>query len=340
MPAFMLPNDRRVMRAAEAETATAQSFLGVAPSFFAGVRSSREKRRIDFVTLGVAIAVYGAFVALTLLFNSLPLWFAAPLGSLLLAWHGSLQHETIHGHPTSSRRVNRLLGGVPLALWIPYSIYRETHLRHHRHEGRYLTHVDRDPESFYLRPGTLAAAGVIRRFIHRANCTFAGRMTIGPAIAIGTFWLSEVRKLRAGDTRHRLVWSVHLLWIAAVLAWVAGVCHISLLVYVAFVVYPGVSVSQLRSFAEHRADGNPRGRTRVVETNPLWSLIFMNNNLHIAHHAHPRLPWHQLPQAWRRMRGAVTDPDLVVRGGYAEVVRNYLLQPLITPEHPGRDESL
>jgi hypothetical protein len=35
----------------------------------------------------------------------------------------------------------------------------------------------------------------------------------------------------------------------------------------------------------------------------------------------------------------VTDPDLVVRGGYTEVVRNYLLQPLITPEHPDRNES-
>ena len=125
----MLPNDRRVMRAAEAETVTARSFLEVAPPFLAGVRSSHEKRRIDFVTLGVAFAVYGAFVTLTFLFNSLPLWLAAPLGSLLLAWHGSFQHETIHGHPTSSRRINRLLGGVPLALWIPYSIYRETHLK-------------------------------------------------------------------------------------------------------------------------------------------------------------------------------------------------------------------
>ena len=335
----MLPNDRRVMRAAEAETVTARSFLEVAPPFLAGVRSSQEKRRIDFVTLGVAFAVYGAFVTWTLLFNSLPLWFAAPLGSLLLAWHGSFQHETIHGHPTSSRRINRLLGGVPLALWIPYSIYRETHLKHHRHAGRYLTDVDRDPESFYLRPGTLAAAGVISRAIHQANCTFAGRMTIGPAVAIGTFWRSEARKLRAGDSRHVLAWSLHLFWIAAVLAWVVGVCHISLPVYAALVVYPSVAVSQLRSFAEHRADSNPRGRTRVVESNPLWSLIFLNNNLHIAHHAHPRLPWHRLPQAWRRMRGAVTDPDLVVRGGYTEVVRNYLLQPLITPEHPGRDES-
>ena len=332
----MLPNDRRVMRAVETETVTGRSFLEIAPPFVTGARVS-QKRHVDFITLGVAFAVYGAFVALTLFFNNLPLWLAAPLGSLLLAWHSSFQHETIHGHPTSSRRVNRLLGGIPLALWIPYRVYRETHLRHHRHEGRYLTEVGRDPESFFLRPGTLASAGRIRRLIHQANCTLAGRFILGPAVAIVTFWLGEARQARAGDNRRILIWSLHFVWVAAVLAWVVGVCHISLLVYVALVVYPSVSVTQLRSFAEHRADPSPRRRTRVVESNALWSLIFLNNNLHIAHHAQPKLPWHRLPAAWRRMRSAVGDPDLVLRGGYTEVVRNHLLQPLITPEHPGRN---
>jgi fatty acid desaturase len=75
----------------------------------------------------------------------------------------------------------------------------------------------------------------------------------------------------------------------------------------------------------------------VVESNALWSLIFLNNNLHIAHHAQPKLPWYRLPAAWRRMRSAVGDPDLVLRGGYTELVRNHLLQPLIAPEHPGRN---
>ncbi len=333
----MLPNDRRLMRAVEAETVTAQSFPEIAPHYLAGARISHEKRRVDFITLGIAFAVYGAFITLTLFFNSLPLWLAAPLGSLLLAWHGSFQHETIHGHPTSSRRINRLLGGIPLALWIPYPVYRETHLRHHRHEGRYLTEVGRDPESFYLRAGTLASVGLVRRLVHEANCTLAGRLLVGPAVAIATFWVGEVRKVRAGDRRRILIWSLHLCWAAAVLAWVVGVCHISWLVYLALVVYPSVSVSHLRSFAEHRVDSSPFRRTRVVECRAFWSLIFLNNNLHIAHHAHPKLPWYRLPASWRRMRGAVRDPALVVRGGYTEVMRNHLLQPLITPEHPGRN---
>jgi hypothetical protein len=37
------------------------------------------------------------------------------------------------------------------------------------------------------------------------------------------------------------------------------------------------------------------------------------------------------------MRGSVRDPGLVIRGGYREVIRNYLFRPLISAEHPGSD---
>jgi fatty acid desaturase len=107
-----------------------------------------------------------------------------------------------------------------------------------------------------------------------------------------------------------------------------------LTVYILLVIYPSMSLSHVRSFAEHRADVDSRLRTRVVEASPLWALIFLNNNLHIAHHAHPRLPWYQLPRAWRRIRRSVDDSRLVFRGGYRQVVRKYLFRPYISPEHP------
>jgi fatty acid desaturase len=233
-----------------------------------------------------------------------------------------------------------MLGALPLSLWIPYRIYRETHLRHHRHEGRHLTDVSRDPESFYLRPGTLARVGVIRRAVHLANCTLAGRIVFGPAVAITTFWANEVRKIRAGNTRRLLIWSRHTAAVSALLLWIVAVCHIPLYVFLLLIVYPGISLSHLRSFAEHRADVNSRRRTRVVEAHPVLALIFMNNNLHIAHHAHPDLPWHQLPRAWRQMRDSVKDSSLVIQGGYREVVRHYLFRPLITAEHPDAHASV
>src|ERR1700729_1505215 len=72
--------------------------------------------RLSWRTLGVACVILGGFALWSLYFNTLPLWLSAPLGSVLLTWYGSLQHETIHGHPTRSRRLNSVIGGFPLSL--------------------------------------------------------------------------------------------------------------------------------------------------------------------------------------------------------------------------------
>ena len=290
-------------------------------------------RRFDFRTLSLAAAILGGFLLWTLSFTALPLWLAAPLGAVLLSWYGSLQHETIHGHPTRSKRINALIGGLPLSLWVPYAIYRETHVRHHRHSGQRLTEVGHDPESFYLPPGHLAKVGALRRAALQANCTLAGRILVGPAIAIATFATSELRKARA-NRRYRWIWFRHALGVAAVLAWSVGVCHIPLWGYLFLVVYPSISLTHLRSFAEHRADDHSHLRTNVVEAGPVWSLLFLNNNLHVAHHLHPHVPWHQLPGVWRRMQSTSFSAGVVFRGGYREVIKTYLFRPFITPEHP------
>jgi fatty acid desaturase len=287
---------------------------------------------LNWRTVCVACIILGGFLLWSLSFSLLPLWLAAPIGSVLLTWYGSLQHETIHGHPTRSRRINSAIGGLPLSLWVPYPIYRLTHIQHHRHAGRRLTEVGHDPESFYLPPGHLAGVGRVRRVILQANCTLAGRLTLGPAVAMATFWSEELRQART-DPRRRRIWIGHVLGTAGVLGWVCGVCHIPLLVYLLLVVYPSISLTHLRSFAEHRADDHSQQRTNVVEANPFWALIFLNNNLHVAHHAQPHVPWHELPRIWRGMRRANVRSGRVFKG-YGQVAREYLLRPFITAEHP------
>lgn len=305
------------------------------------VRASAETRRFEIPTLLVAVAVYGGFALTTWFFRDLPMLLAAPLLAVLLAWYGSLQHETIHGHPTSSRGVNLMLARLPLTLWIPYDIYRSTHLQHHRHGGRHLTEVFRDPESFYLPAGTLRRAGALTRALHSINCTLAGRLILGPCISIARFWLSEARLMWRGDRGRVIIWTRHVPAVAVVLVWIVGVCHIPFLVYAAFVVYPSVALAHLRSFAEHRADAESHLRTAAVEAGPLWALIFLNNNLHIAHHAYPKLAWYELPHAWRHMRDAAVASGRVFRGGYGEVFRQYLFRPVISVEHPapGRGDA-
>jgi fatty acid desaturase len=159
------------------------------------------KGQLDVPTLVIAVAVYGGFVVVTWFFRDPSILIAAPLGALLLTWYGSLQHETIHGHPTASRRLNAMIAGLPLSLWIPYGIYRSTHLQHHRHGGRHLTEVSRDPESFYLQSGDFTKSGMLARALHSANCTLAGRLIVGPAIAMVKLWASEALMVLSGD-RH------------------------------------------------------------------------------------------------------------------------------------------
>jgi fatty acid desaturase len=79
-----------------------------------------EVRAWDLPTIGVSLVLYAGFAAVTWYWHDLPIWFAGPLTAILLAWHGSLQHETIHGHPTPFRWLNTLFGAPPLALWLPY----------------------------------------------------------------------------------------------------------------------------------------------------------------------------------------------------------------------------
>ncbi len=279
--------------------------------------------KVESVTLFIALSIHAGFVALTLSYHLLPHWLFAVCGSVLLAWYGSLQHETIHGHPTSSRRFNSLLGALPLSLWLPYTLYQESHLRHHRHEGHYLTDVDRDPESFYWSAPTSVGNGRFSRTMAYFHSTLAGRLLLGPVLMLCRFWACEASKIRRGVGFRRVLWMRHAAGLSMVIGWLMFVCHVPLPFYALCLVYPSISLGLLRSFAEHRADGDIRRRTRVVESGRFWSLLFLNNNLHIAHHAHPHLPWYELPSAWSAMRRQLAAPELVMAGGYLEVARRY-----------------
>jgi fatty acid desaturase len=167
-----------------------------------------------------------------------------------------------------------------------------------------------------------------------------GRLTLGPALSIYRFWGAEFRRLRAGDVSRIRVWARHAASVAVVLAWVTGICHVSPAVYALAVVYPSISLNHLRSFAEHRSHADPRLRTNVVETGWVFSLLFLNNNLHIAHHAKPSMPWYRLPRAWREMTPEAARTGATVSPGYRHLIRSYWIRPIIAEEYPVADGVL
>ncbi len=286
-------------------------------------RARRAAACFEAPTWILVFTIYGGWLALTFWWRALPIWAAAPAGAWLCAWHMSLQHELIHGHPTRSVRINGALAWPPLNLWLPYAIFREEHLCHHR--DAHLTDPLEDPESTYMAPHAWATAGRWHRALHTLCNTLPGRLVLGPACTIARFWLSRTH------VPARVLLG-HAAGVALILFWVCGLCRIGPLTYAACFIYPGTALIMLRSLAEHRAAARPEDRTAVVERGGLLGLLFLYNNLHVLHHEHPSIPWYALPAQWRLSRGTL----LRARRGpvyrsYLEVAARYFWRP----HHPG-----
>ncbi len=296
----------------------------------------RGSAAVEWPTVLLIAGVYAAFGLVTWHADALPWWLLLPAGAYLVGLHGSLQHEAVHGHPTRSRTLNEALVFPSLALWVPYRRYRRLHLMHHR--DAFITDPIEDPESWYVLPETWHALARSLRWLMIANNTLAGRLLLGPAIAACRFVASDLHAMATGRDREVMAaWALHGASLAVTLVWVVGVCGMDIGRYVALFAYPGTALTLLRSFAEHRAHSLVEARSAVIETNPAMALLYLNNNLHAAHHANPQTPWYRLPAYYRRFR-----EDLVARNeryliaGYGSLVRHYLLRPKEAVPHPFR----
>lgn len=278
--------------------------------------------------------IYLSWGLITYFHQVLPLWVLMPLGAVLIAWHGSFQHEAVHDQFSSKRWLNDLIAYPPLTLWLPYPIYRNTHRAHHNFN--ILTDPRRDPESFYVDQASWSRMPIGVRRVLTCHNTLAGRMVIGPFLVIGQFLGAEIRALRSGDRQHVLAWLLHLPAAALIVSWLVIVTDMPLSTYLGCFVLPGLSLTLVRSFAEHKAAGTPLERTAVVEAGSFFSLLFLNNNLHYAHHRRPDLPWQALAGYYRNHRQKLLHENggLCYEGGYREVARRFLIRPVDRPEHP------
>ncbi len=300
-----------------------------------GRRSPRHS--VEWPTVVLAVVIYAGWGLLTFFHAIIPWPLLALGGGWFVAWHMSLQHEVLHGHPTRHRRLNDAIGFPPLTLWLPYMAYRAIHLRHHRDE--HLTDPLEDPETYYLTPERFGRLGAPARALLRFRNTFLGRITFGAQRSMVLFLWVHLGHCLRGNRAELRVWLPHLMGVAVVLAWVCGVCHMSIWTYVLCFVVTSRSLASIRSFAEHRAAAEHEERTAIVENAPILGLLFLYNNLHAVHHTRPGLPWYRIPAYFRAHREAIIAANGgFVYDGYADVVMRYLVTPHHEGPHPG-DEA-
>lgn len=299
----------------------------------------RATRRFEWPTVLLLIATYAAWMTgLT----TASAWFL-PLGMILVtlagALHSSLTHEVLHGHPFRNKILNGALVFLPLTLFIPYLRFKDTHLAHHL-DSR-LTDPYDDPESNYLDPSVWDRLSKPVQTVLMVNNSLAGRMILGPAIAQWVFMRADWRLIRAGDRRVALGWVLHVAGLIPVL-WI--VQTYGQMPWWAFLIssYAALSILKIRTFLEHQAHDRPRGRTVIIEDRGLLAFLFLNNNFHVVHHMHPKLPWYKLPGLYFQHRDRyLRCNDGYMYKSYGQILRKHLWRAKDPVPHPlwSRDQS-
>lgn len=257
------------------------------------------KHHVEWRTLLVIVACTALVVLICLFGSAITLWVAVPVLSVLVALHSSVQHEVLHGHPFRVRWLNEWLVFVPFGLFIPYIRFRDTHLVHHRDEQ--LTDPYDDPESNYLDPLIWQRLPSWMQAILMFNNTLFGRMLIGPLVGLWYFYKTDIVAMKRGNLS---VISAYLLHFSGLLLWFWWLLSYSTLPLWTHVVaaYVALMLLRVRTYLEHQAHLDVKGRTVIVEDTGFFAFLFLNNNLHLVHHTHPQAPWYTLPSLYRANR--------------------------------------
>ena len=292
--------------------------------------------KTEWRTLALIGACYGLWLAGGLawttsnwIFSLVGLLAMAPLATL----HASLQHETIHGHPTRFGWFNELLISLPLAVVFPYRRYRDLHLQHHNDLN--LTDPYEDPESYFWPLCQYTTMRPFMRKVFLINNTLIGRLIIGPWLTLYGFSRTEIQRIKAGEPGVRLAWALHAIGLVVLGLIIVNVFAMPLWIYGLCVVYPSLSLTSLRSYAEHQAAENVGARSAIVEAHPAFALLYLNNNLHIVHHANPAVAWYDLPELYQERRELfLAANEHTLFDGYGDIVRRFAFRVKQPVDHP------
>ena len=246
--------------------------------------------------------------------------------------HSSLTHEVLHGHPFNSAFVNALLVFPALIIFIPYLRFKDTHLDHHRDER--LTDPYDDPETNFMDPQVWDQLPKWRQSLHLFNNTLAWADVFGASAVADYLHARRSPFDLGGDRRVALGWLLHVPSLIVAYVMVVMVADVPIWLWV-LAAYLSMAILKIRTYLEHRVHDHPRGRSVVVEDRGLLSFLFLNNNFHSVHHAHPSVPWYALPRLFASKR----DRFLAMNDGYhfgcyGEVIRKFAIKRKDPVAHP------
>ncbi|GFE63437.1 fatty acid desaturase [Litoreibacter roseus] len=288
--------------------------------------------RVEWPTVGLLTLCYFVWAVGTTVFVGVHPAIGVIVTGVSITLYSSLQHEIIHGHPFENQALNEALVFPSLNPAIPYQRFRDTHLAHHKDAN--LTDPYDDPESNYLDPGRWEVCSPALKALLSFNNTLSGRMLIGPLIGQIFFLYDELRLLRAGSPTVLKAWYLWALGLVPLILWLGLVGQMAVWHYIA-ATYLALAILRIRTFLEHQAHEKSRARSVIIEDRGLLALLFLNNNFHVVHHMHPRVPWYRLPALYRSNKGRY----LRVNNGYVfenywQIMRRHFFRAKDTVPHP------
>ena len=292
-------------------------------------RNAWLRERAEWRTLLVVVAVYGLTVLTVVRYSVLTPWLAVPFLAVLGAWHLSMQHEVLHGHPFKNQFLNDAIGGIPVTLWIPYLAFKKDHHEHHLSD---LTNPALDNESYYVSQEQWDKAGRIRRAAWTANRTILFRIFVWTIVSTITYVLSVLKRAARNEESDRLAVVLHVVGVVFVV-YLVSLSSMPLWQFALGTVYGGRILNAIRPFPEHKYQSGVETRTAMIMAGPFMSLLMLNNNLHVAHHDEPGVPWYGYHKLMNRVNAVerARDAGLLYEGGYAEVFRKFSFKPVDSP---------
>ncbi|MEO8530154.1 MAG: fatty acid desaturase [Deltaproteobacteria bacterium] len=292
----------------------------------------KQAGRVEWLTLGLLTLCYGMWIWAVIWLPHWSLFAAIVVSALSAVLHSSLTHEAIHGHPTRWQWLNATLVAPSLNLVVPYLRFYDTHHAHHTHDR--LTDPYDDPESNYQALADWSKRPAWQHLLFRFNNTLAGRLTLGPFISQYAFMKTDLLAILHGDRRVALGWLLHLPGMALIILILVSVGQMPLWAIVVSI-WLSMSILKIRTFIEHQAHENAGGRTVIVEDQGPLALLFLNNNFHAVHHAHPRLPWYQLPTLYfANKQRYLGHNQRYFFASYAQVFRQHFVRSKDSVPHP------